>query len=110
MDCRYIFETNILIFHLKRNAGWICPLIDSYQKKCAVGCWAHKFVFEVENIEKCNFLAYFEKKNIEGQIKKIEEENEIEYNRWCNRDKIDKMTEQLVNWKVKLVFLENNLQ
>ena len=50
------------------------------------------------------------KKNIEGQIKKIEEENEIEYNRWCNRDKIDKMTEQLVNWKVKLVFLENNLQ
>ena len=49
------------------------------------------------------------KKKFDRKIKKNNEENEIEYNRWCNRDKIDKMTEQIVNCKVNLVFLENNL-
>ena len=77
MGCRSIFETNILIFHLKRNAGWICPLVDSYQKKCAVGCLAHKFVFEVENIENCNFLSYFEKKNTEEQIRKLKKKMKL---------------------------------
>ena len=38
--------------------------------------------------------------------KKNKEENEIEYNCWCNRDKIEKMTEQIFNWKVNLVFLK----
>ena len=58
MDCQSTFKKDILIFHLKRNAGWLCPLIDSYQRKCAVGCWTHKFFFEVENIENCNFSTY----------------------------------------------------
>ena len=48
MDCRSTFKTNILIFYLKRNAGWICPLVDSYQRECAFGCWVYKFVFKVE--------------------------------------------------------------
>ena len=56
MDCRSTFEDNILIFHLKRKAGWIFPLVDSYQKKCTVGGWVHKFVFEVEKIKKSNFI------------------------------------------------------
>ena len=63
MHCRSTFEKNILIFHLKRNTEWICPLVDSFWKKCTVGCWAHKFAFEVEKIENCNFLSYLEKKN-----------------------------------------------
>ena len=105
MDCRSTFEDNILIFHLKRKAGWIFPLVNSYQKKCTVGGWVHKFVFEVEKIENCNFLSYLKKKKLLIE-KKNKEENEIEYNCWCNRDKIEKMTEQIFNWKVNLVFLK----
>ena len=34
-------------------------------------------------------------------IKKLKKENEYEFNYWCNRDKIDKMTEKIENnWKV----------
>ena len=39
----------------------------------------------------------------------IKKENEAEFIRWCNRDKIDKMTEQIFNWKINLFFLESNL-
>ena len=38
--------------------------------------------------------------------KKNKEENEIEYNCWRNRDKIEKMTEQIFDWNVNLVFLK----
>ena len=42
-------------------------------------------------------------------IKKLKKENEYEFNYWCNRDKIDKMTEKIENnWKVNLVFLESD--
>ena len=42
-------------------------------------------------------------------MKKIKKENEYEFNYWCNRDKIDKMTEKIENnGKVNLVFLESN--
>ena len=70
MDCRSTFEDNILIFHLKRKAGWIFPLVDSYQKKCTVGGWVHKFVFEVEKIENCNFLSYLKKKKKKNYLYK----------------------------------------
>ena len=57
MDCCPTFNKNILIFHLKKNAGWICPLMNSYQKKCKIGCWAHKFVFEIERIQSSHFFT-----------------------------------------------------
>ena len=55
-------------------------------------------------------FSYLEKKRlIDRIIKKIKKENEYEFNYWCNRDKIDKMTEKIENnWKVNLVFLESN--
>ena len=57
-----------------------------------------------------HFFLYLEKtKLVDGAIKKIKEENEAEFIRWCNRDRIDKMTEQIFNWKINLVFLERNL-
>ena len=61
MDCQSTFKKNILPFHFKRNAGWICPLVNSYQK-CAVGCWAHKFVFEVEKLKTAIFYLTSKKK------------------------------------------------
>ena len=57
-----------------------------------------------------HFFLYLEKtKLVDRAIKKIKEENEAEFIRWCNRDRIDKMTEQIFNWKINLVFLESNL-
>ena len=61
-DCRSTFEKNILIFHLKKNAGWICPLGNSYQKKCKIGCWVHKFEFEIERIQSSHFFFLILKK------------------------------------------------
>ena len=106
MDCRSTFEENILIFHLKRNTGWICPLTNSFQKKCTISCWAYKFVLDVEKIQNSVFFLCLEKKRlIDRIIKKIKKENEHEFNYWCNRDKIDTMTEKNENnWKVNLVF------
>ena len=92
------------------HSWWICPLVNSYQKTCEIGCWAHRFVFEIERIQMSHFFLYLEKtKLVYGAIKKIKEENEAEFIRWCNRDRIDKMTEQIFNWKINLVFLERNL-
>ena len=115
MDCRSTFKTNILIFYLKRNAGWICPLVDSYQRACAFGCWVYKFVFKVEIklrlfLKSAIFYLTLKKKIVDRKIKKNKDDNANDYNRWYNREKINKMTEQTVYWKVNLVFLENNLQ
>ena len=86
MDCRSTFEENMLIFHLKRNAGWICPLTNSFQKKCAIKCWVHKFVFEVDKIQNSGFLSYLKKKRLINRIiKKIKKENEAKFKRWCNK-------------------------
>ena len=110
MGCRSTFEKNILIFHLKKNAGWICPLVNSYQKKCEIGCWVHKFEFEIERIQSSHFFPYLKKTElVDRVIKKIKEENEAEFFRWCNGDRIDKMIEQIFNWKNNLVFSECNL-
>ena len=62
MDFQSTFEENLLIFHLKRNAGWICPLTNSFQKKCIISCWVDKFVFVVEKIQNSGFFSYLEKK------------------------------------------------
>ena len=49
------------------------------------------------------------KRLIDRIIKKTKKENEAEFKRWCNRDKTDKMTEKIENnWKINLVFLEND--
>ena len=56
------------------------------------------------------FFSYLEKtKFVDRAIKKIKEENEAEFIRWCDRSRIDKMTEQIFNWKINLVFIESNL-
>ena len=90
----------MLIFHLKRNAAWIGPLTNSFQKKCAITCWAHKFVLDIEKIQNSGFLSYLEKKRlINSLIKKIKKENEYEFNYWCNRDKIDKMSKKIENYR-----------
>ena len=62
MDCHSTFEESILIFHMKKNLGWIWPLINSFQKKCTINCWAHKFVFDVEKIQNSGFFSNLEKK------------------------------------------------
>ena len=55
------------------------------------------------------FLITKKKRLINRIIQKIKKENEYEINYWCNRDKIDKMTEKIENnWKVNLVFLESD--
>ena len=42
-------------------------------------------------------------------MKKIKKENEDEFNRWCNREKFDKMTEKIENnCKINLVSLERD--
>ena len=45
------------------------------------------------------FFSYLEKKRLIDRIikKKINKENEYEFNYWCNRGKIDKMTEKVEN-------------
>ena len=70
MNCRSSFEKNILIFHLKRNAGWICPLTNSFQKKCATKFWAHKFVFDVDKTQNSGFLLHLKKKRLIDRIMK----------------------------------------
>ena len=96
----------MLIFHLKGNAGWICSLTNSLQKKCTISCWAHNFVL---GPEQCLFFLSRKRRLINGIIKKIKKENEYEFNYWCNRDRIDKMTEKIENnWRVNLVFLESD--
>ena len=108
MDCQSTFQKNILIFHLKRNAGWICPLTNSFQKKCAISCWVHKFILDVEKIQNSGVFFMSKKKDINRIIIK-KKKSENEFNRWCNRGKIDKMTEKIQNnWKVNLVFSEND--
>ena len=56
------------------------------------------------------FFSYLKKKRlIDRLIKKIKQGSEVEFKRWCNRDKIHKMTEKIENnWKVNLVFLESD--
>ena len=55
------------------------------------------------------FFLILKKRVINRLIKTIKKENEDELNYWCNRDKIDKMTEKIENnEKVNLVFLESN--
>ena len=56
------------------------------------------------------FFSYLKKKGlIDRLIKKIKQGSEVEFKRWCNRDKIHKMTEKIENnWKVNLVFLESD--
>ena len=46
---------------------------------------------------------------IDSIMKKIKKENEDEFNRWCNREKLDKMTEKIENnCKINLVSLERD--
>ena len=50
----------------------------------------------------------WKKRLIDRSIKKIKEKKEDEFNRWCDREKIGKMTKKFEkNWKVNLVFLES---
>ena len=56
MDCQSTFEENMLI------AGWIFPLTNTFQKKCAISCWAHKFVLDIEKIQNSGFFSYLKKK------------------------------------------------
>ena len=110
MDCQSTSEENMLIFHFKRNAGQICPLTNSFQKKCAISCWPHKLVLDIEKIQNSGFFSYLKKKRLINRIiQKIKKENEYEFNYWFNEDKMDKMTEKIENnWKVNLVFLESD--
>ena len=64
MDCRSTFEENMLVFHLKRNAGWICPLTKSFQENCTINCWAHKFALDIDKIQNSGFFSYLEKKDL----------------------------------------------
>ena len=78
MDCCSTFEGNMLIFHTKRNAGWICPLTNSFQKKCAISCWAHKFVLDIEKIQNSGFFSYLkEKRLINRIIKKLKKKTNM---------------------------------
>ena len=42
-----------------------------------------------------DFFVSQKKRLIERIIEKIKKENEDEFNRWCSRDKIDKMIEKV---------------
>ena len=91
------FQKKYFNFSFEKNTGWICPLVNSYQKKCEIGCWVHKFEFEIASIQSSHFFSYLKKtKLVDRAIKKIKEENEAEFIHWCNRNRIDKMTEYLI--------------
>ena len=71
--------------------------MNSYQKKCEIGCWVHKFEFKIASIQSSHFFSYLKKtKLVDRAIKKIKEENEAEFIHWCNRNRIDKMTDYLI--------------
>ena len=109
MDCCSTFEESVLIFHMEKNVGWICPLTKSFHKTCTVKCWAHKFVFTLKRSR--TVVSQKKKKRlIDRLIKKIKKENKAEFTCWCNRGRINKMTEKIDNnWKVNLVILESDI-
>ena len=78
MDCHSTLEETILIFPMKKNVRYIFPLTNSFQKKCPIKCWAHKFVFKVEKIQSSGFFLVSRKKRlIDRLIKKIKKEKSI---------------------------------
>ena len=79
--------------------------MNSYQKSAKLVAGRTHLCLKLKEYKAIIFFLYLEKiKFVNRAIKKIKEENEAEFIRWCNRNMIDKMTEQNFNWKINLVF------
>ena len=71
-----------------------------------MGAWIRFYVEKIQN----SGISKKKKRLIDRLIKKIKKENKAEFTCWCNRGRINKMTEKIDNnWKVNLVILESDI-
>ena len=71
-----IKEQQILYKYLKQNVGWLCPDPHGFQRKCYVGYWLHRFLFEMKFVtEENTFLSRVELHAIVNSIIKNTNKN-----------------------------------